>query len=122
MCNTDTDTYTTHTHIQNPVLEKSTFPFSGTEKPPCDEITLIVWSFTEGRREITWRAGIRWNLAIIETWLLLCHLPLAIALQLPLFLPTQWRNRVTAATEAKRFPSGLAAFLFVLRQLKSWSS
>ena len=64
---------------------------------------LIVWSFTEGRRDITLRAGIRWNLAIVETWLLLCHLSLAITLQLPSFLPTQWRNLVTAAAEAKRF-------------------
>ena len=37
------DTYTTHTHTQNPVLEKSTFPFSGTEKLLCDEIPLSDW-------------------------------------------------------------------------------
>ena len=75
--NTDTDTTHTYTHTKS-CTRKKHFPIFRCRK------TTLWWNYciwlcgfcTKGRREGTSRAEIRWNFAIAESWLFLCHLTL----------------------------------------------
>ena len=77
MANTDTYTAHTHTHTKSWARKKH-FPIFMHRK------TTLWWNYsiwlggfcTKGRREVTLRAEIRWNLAIVESWLFLCPLSL----------------------------------------------